>query len=965
VKINKLHIGSFGKFKDYELELEDGFQIVYGQNEDGKSTLMAFIKMMFYSKLERGRDIDKNLRKKYQPWDGAMMNGVVEFEHAGISYRLQKDIGATPSSDKVKLINLDTGELISLGKTEEVGKRFFGLDLSGFERSAFINQIGSFSSNGKDDEVAEKLLSNLVLSGDDNISQQRVINRLNNGIEDMVSKNGKKGILVDARNELDSLKNQRVETQRLEDEQKENVEEYLRLKLKLDEIKNIQNLIKLNADKNRYEQITSLVNKINNFTELEKGLEKDIFPYNTLKVFINDCNTLIEESEKTKGSLGKLKGQIEVHGNVKDKLIPISQEEYKSLKKLTEQKKTLIVLLKRIDDSFIPVLLSFINAKNNYKDIDIKLKQEIEIVEQLKKFHEDFQKYEEEKNRRIEEKADLIKRFEMDELQWNADKKLREQQIKFTMDKVSAQASTSESVSQKNHKLNGLMILSCIIGIISIISAVFIGRLAAIGVFGAVVIAIYAKKVDKQGQRVNKGIKSSFVFDLEQVLQDLKNKNQQEEELINNTKQQHENRIRIITDVINGIEEELKVLSQKNREYQDKLNKCSELKNKKAVAAGNLETRKEVYHQEMKYLFSNDIISEDLTEMDAADYKNRITSLYKNIELKIQCQMQAKSCTSMKEYEDKYLEYASNLKNQSTIIEAETEYLKKTEEVINKVNEYEIIQNYEDAKELIWKLSVKTNELENERTEALNIAKGMGYDAPSLDYLKGESEKLLPSIKSLDEMEAESFAVEELLQMQKEMEESNLEELYYDLQKKIRTPDKNLSQVQEEIDAKQKDVNEKTDYYDSLKVAAEVMQEASDEMRMSFGPQLNKRTSEIFNSLTNGKYGKILVTKDYDIAVQSGIHYREWRYLSNGTIDQAYLALRLAITELISDKNIPLPLFLDDVLIQYDDKRIETALDFLSDYANKKGDKFQLILFTCHLHIIEYAKPFISEVVNI
>lgn len=70
MKINKLHIGSFGKFKDYELELKDGFQIVYGNNEDGKSTLMAFIKMMLYRKLEGGKDINKNFRKKYQPWDG-------------------------------------------------------------------------------------------------------------------------------------------------------------------------------------------------------------------------------------------------------------------------------------------------------------------------------------------------------------------------------------------------------------------------------------------------------------------------------------------------------------------------------------------------------------------------------------------------------------------------------------------------------------------------------------------------------------------------------------------------------------------------------------------------------------------------------------------------------------------------------------------------------------------------------
>ncbi|WP_291633207.1 AAA family ATPase, partial [Clostridium sp.] len=380
MKINKLQIGSFGKFKDYELELKDGFQIVYGKNEDGKSTLMAFIKMMFYSKLERGRGIDKNSRKKYQPWDGASMNGAVEFEHGGVSYLLQKDIGATPGADKVNLIKMGTGETVSLGKNEEVGKRFFGLDLGGFERSVFISQIGSFGANGNSDEVSEKLMSNLVLSGDEDISQQLVMNRLNDATLDMESKNRKKGIFIEAKNELESLRSERAEIQILENQQQENMEEYHLLDDKLKKQKNIQKLLKLNTDKNKFQQLTSLTEKITKYTESEKTLEKENIPCESLTGFLKDCNSLMDESETIKGSLQKLKGSIESEIKNEGNLVPISENEYKHINELALKEKTLMELLNRIDEDFIPVLTSFIEAKNDHKASETLLKNEEALV---------------------------------------------------------------------------------------------------------------------------------------------------------------------------------------------------------------------------------------------------------------------------------------------------------------------------------------------------------------------------------------------------------------------------------------------------------------------------------------------------------------------------------------------------------------------------------------------------------
>lgn len=978
MKINKLQIGSFGKFKDYELELKDGFQIVYGKNEDGKSTLMAFIKMMFYSKLGSGRDIDNNLRKKYQPWDGSKMNGAVEFEHGGIAYRLQKDIGATPSGDNVTLIKMTTGETIALGKNEEVGKRFFGLDLAGFERSVFINQLGSFSSNGNNDEVAEKLISNLVLSGDETVSQQQVINRINSAIEDMESKSRKKGILVEAKNELEILKNERSEIQALEEEQQDNLKNYHQLQERLKEQKNIQKLLNLNSDKNRFDQLSSLIEKITLNTETEKKLEKENIHYNSLKDFLSNCNSLREDSEKTKGSLEKLKGSIENQLNNEDNLIVISEEEYKQLNNLLEKEKTIKELLKRIDESFMPALTQLLEAKSNFKDAEAQLKKEEELIEELQKFHEDYDRYKEAIRARFAEKQELINNHDKDETKWNADRQLREQDINFTREKISMQAQIKDSGS-KISKNKNLFLTSIIIAIISIILMVAVHPVFIVGVIVAVAMGVLAAISKKQRNTTKKPANRDMILGLEKQLQNLKEENLREEELITQKIKQYDSELLSISNTILQLEKKLEEVVEKNSAYETSLNNCTQLRNSKEVSEGLLKIRQDAYNQERNYLsnkYSEDsslegdekitiLMAEELEESAAREYRNRIDRLCSNLSLKLEEKLKEKSCLTVKEYEDTYFEYASDSKNRNVITEAEEEFKKKAEEFLKKVNEYEATEGYEEAKLIIEKLWEQVTELEREKEEALNIAKGMGYSTASLDYLSSERSKLEPSIKQLEEVAAIGYSVEELQQRQEELVDENIEEQIFELHKKIKTPDKNLSQIEEEIEEKKKALDEKQYYFHCLKIAAEVMEEASEEMRQSFGPELNKKTAGIFKSLTNGKYGNLLVTKDYDISIQSGIYYRGWKYLSNGTVDQAYLSLRLAITELISDKNVALPLFLDDVMIQYDDERMDAALKFLSDYAEEKGQEFQVLLFTCHQHIIDNAKTYNTEVVNI
>ena len=65
MKIDSIYIESFGKFKNYKLDFKDGMNIIYGDNEAGKSTIMAFIEMMFYGRTaqEKSTDVDTKMQK--------------------------------------------------------------------------------------------------------------------------------------------------------------------------------------------------------------------------------------------------------------------------------------------------------------------------------------------------------------------------------------------------------------------------------------------------------------------------------------------------------------------------------------------------------------------------------------------------------------------------------------------------------------------------------------------------------------------------------------------------------------------------------------------------------------------------------------------------------------------------------------------------------------------------------------
>ena len=137
-----------------------------------------------------------------------------------------------------------------------------------------------------------------------------------------------------------------------------------------------------------------------------------------------------------------------------------------------------------------------------------------------------------------------------------------------------------------------------------------------------------------------------------------------------------------------------------------------------------------------------------------------------------------------------------------------------------------------------------------------------------------------------------------------------------------------------------------TRQHEALGLALTVLAEADGEIAARFSPLLGQRAGYYIDRLTGGQYKRVLFDKQLSPSAERAGESvsRDILYLSGGTVDQIYLALRLAICDLTFPAEKACPIILDDALISFDDIRLGRALTLLQEIAKDR----QVILFTCH-----------------
>ncbi len=134
--------------------------------------------------------------------------------------------------------------------------------------------------------------------------------------------------------------------------------------------------------------------------------------------------------------------------------------------------------------------------------------------------------------------------------------------------------------------------------------------------------------------------------------------------------------------------------------------------------------------------------------------------------------------------------------------------------------------------------------------------------------------------------------------------------------------------------------------YASIQLAMSTLERANAQLQGRFSPALGKRAAEIFDRLTGGAYCGVILDRTLHVSAEpagSGVP-RDAGCLSVGAADQLYLAVRLAICDLVLPGENAVPIVLDDALASFDDRRCAAALKYL----RREAEKRQILLFTCH-----------------
>lgn len=288
MKIDKLKVNGFGKLNKREFTFEKNINIIHGNNEAGKSSLLKFIAGMFYgaSKNKNGKEISDF--DKYKPWNTEDFSGKIQYElDNGNVYEVYRDF-----KKKNPIIydnnQQDISKEFSMDKTK--GIDFFteqtGIDEDTFFNTAISEQEGLRLSKNGQNGIIQKI-SNLISTGDDNISYKKSYDKLSrmqtekigtertsqrplNKVTELINK------LISRKNELETNREkvqssietkEQLEKELIEEREKEKFLKRIKANLENNRIRFAEINVNKNLEKEYEEKIEFLNGKIDENAE--------------------------------------------------------------------------------------------------------------------------------------------------------------------------------------------------------------------------------------------------------------------------------------------------------------------------------------------------------------------------------------------------------------------------------------------------------------------------------------------------------------------------------------------------------------------------------------------------------------------------------------------------------------------------------------------------------------------------
>ena len=180
MKIKEIKINNYGNLENKDINLKNKINIIYGKNESGKSTLLSYIKNIFYgiSKNKNGKDISDY--EKYKPWGKVDYSGKLKYElDNGQEFEIFRDF----NKKNPKIFNENMEEISDkFNIIKKDGTQFF-YEQTNVDETMFTSTVVSMQSEVKLDKQEQNILvqklANLAGTGDDSLSYKKVVDKLN------------------------------------------------------------------------------------------------------------------------------------------------------------------------------------------------------------------------------------------------------------------------------------------------------------------------------------------------------------------------------------------------------------------------------------------------------------------------------------------------------------------------------------------------------------------------------------------------------------------------------------------------------------------------------------------------------------------------------------------------------------------------------------------------------------------
>ncbi len=164
-----------------------------------------------------------------------------------------------------------------------------------------------------------------------------------------------------------------------------------------------------------------------------------------------------------------------------------------------------------------------------------------------------------------------------------------------------------------------------------------------------------------------------------------------------------------------------------------------------------------------------------------------------------------------------------------------------------------------------------------------------------------------------------------------------------------------LNEIEEEREEARSQVATLEFEFEAVSHAAAVIDEVARDRHARLAPKMTEIAGEYLSAITGGAYRELMLNRELGVSVRvpetARFANEPRQMLSKGTVDQIYLALRLALVRVFSDTGESIPMLLDDPFSNYDDDRLRRAIELLQEVSKIN----QIVLFTCREDVVKAA----------